>query len=201
MTKKKLKEKHFEYSQSKLNQVNEKLLSCMTDNQSLKLENEKMSKSIDDLNLKSIQIEKLLKISQKENDDLKVSLKDYVKVGNVTKGSRGIFVPHSEGVYVLLNLTLPDNQNKDEEEEFFQCEYILDLDSFDSERKDILLENSLIILGTIGEITKQSTTHLNKYCLPEGTQYYQVKLGSVDYIIGFPGEDLIFRNYNILSYD
>lgn len=57
-------------------------------------------------------------------------------------------------------------------------------------------ENSLIIIGKVAKMTDYVvTSDNNPYELPEDNTYILVDLEKIDYIIGFQGEELIFRNY------
>ena len=203
----------------KLNITNEKMLQLLQETQKYKNENDALAKLNDDFNLKLSQLENLLKISQNDNNELKeknenltkelknctsISNKcdspDIIKIKNVEKGSRCIFVPHSEGIYTCINLSNPIQTNEQNEEKYFKCNLILNLNAFDDLRKELIIENSLIVIGTIGEMTEYNSSS-NNYNLPEDSSYTIVTLKQVDYVIGFPGEELLFRNYNIISDD
>ena len=94
----------------------------------------------------------------------------------------------------------PIQTNEQNEEKYFKCNLILNLNAFDDLRKELIIENSLIVIGTIGEMTEYNSSS-NNYNLPEDSSYTIVTLKQVDYVIGFPGEELLFRNYNIISDD
>ena len=65
------------------------------------------------------------------------------------KGIKSIFVPHSQGVYISITLnttataenSLSNNnfETNYEQNKFFKCNAILNLESFDQEIKDLLL--------------------------------------------------------------
>jgi hypothetical protein len=60
----------------------------------------------------------------------------------------------------------------------------------------IFRENSLIIIGKVSKLSDlYITADNNTYQLPEDSNYTLVDLEKVDYIIGFQGEEMIFRNY------
>lgn len=60
----------------------------------------------------------------------------------------------------------------------------------------IFRENSLIIIGKVSKVSDlYITADNNTYQLPEDSNYILVDLEKVDYIIGFQGEEMIFRNY------
>ena len=82
------------------------------------------------------------------------------------------------------------------------------MSSFDDDMKNLIVENSLIVIGVIGESfeydTKKNNNPLNLHesnFNNNSSVYKMIKLKEVNYIIGFPGEELIFRNYNKLSFD
>ena len=57
-------------------------------------------------------------------------------------------------------------------------------------------DNSLIIIGKIGKINEVYITNQNnEFNLPEENTYIFVDLDKIDFIIGFQGEEMIFRNY------
>jgi len=57
-------------------------------------------------------------------------------------------------------------------------------------------ENSLILIGKIGKINEiYVTSQNNEFNLPEDNPYVFVELDKIDFIIGFQGEEMIFRNY------
>jgi hypothetical protein len=54
----------------------------------------------------------------------------------------------------------------------------------------------LIVIGKIGKFTEQTVDNENNpYQLPEDNNYKLVNLEKIDYVIGFHGEEMIFRNY------
>jgi len=138
---------------------------------------------------------------------------EYVSVKKLDKGTKVIFVPHSPGTYVCINLnnaanyttnnvanytTNVDSNNYDSnmDNKFFKCNAILSMEYFDSELKELLIENSLIIIGRIGKVTDHyATGESNPYNIPEETNYLLCELDKIDYILGFQGEEMIFRNY------
>ena len=241
-------ESKFELIKGKLAITNEKLLEIIKENQGIKLDKENILLENEKLLKKLLQIENLLKITQSENNDLKLTIsslnnkieiltnenqnnkkiydeeillfkkkitelnndkKNYIQYKNLSKDNRCIFVPQSEGVYACINLSddlYPNDIYK--KDKFFKCNYLLDMSSFDDDMKNLIVENSLIIIGVIGDSfeydTKKNNNPLN---LPESnfnnnySIYRMIKLKEVNYIIGFPGEELIFRNYNKLSFD
>lgn len=54
----------------------------------------------------------------------------------------------------------------------------------------------LIIIGKVGKVTEHlPTSDNNPYQLPEDATYTLLSLDKIDYVIGFQGDELIFRNY------
>ncbi len=51
----------------------------------------------------------------------------------IDKGIRTIFVPHSAGIYVNINLTSYELDDK-----YFKCNAILNIESLDNDLKDLL---------------------------------------------------------------
>ena len=241
-------ESRYELNKNKLSITNEKLSGIIKENQNIKLDKENLLLEKETILKNLLRLENLLKISQSENNDLKLTknnlnnqleiigkelqnnkkqneeeiltlkqkinefnnLNDnYIQYKNLTKDKRCIFVPQSEGVYACINLSddlYPNDENK--KEKFFKCNYLLDMSSFDEDMRNLIVENSLIVIGIVGEYNEYDTKlNNNPLELPESnfnnnsSVYQMIKLKEVDYIIGFPGEELIFRNYNKLSFD
>ncbi len=138
-----------------------------------------------------------------------VNMNNFIQYKNISKGKRCIFVPQSEGIYACINLSediFPNDPKR--KDKFFKCNYLLDMSSFDKDMKNLIVENSLIVIGIIGEYTEYNTKkNNNPLNLPESnfnnnsSIYRMITLKEVNYIIGFPGEELIFRNYNKFSFD
>ena len=138
-----------------------------------------------------------------------INIDNFIQYKNLSKGKRCIFVPQSEGIYACINLSedlFPNDQKR--KDKFFKCNYLLDMSSFDEDMKKLIVENSLIVIGVIGEYTEYNTKkNNNPLNLPESnfnnnsSIYRMITLKEVNYIIGFPGEELIFRNYNRFSFD
>ena len=78
-----------------------------------------------------------------------ISLKKFYSNFNFCRlepGIKSIFVPHSQGVYISITLngidenTLSNNfESNYEQNKFFKCNAILNLDSFDQEIRDLLM--------------------------------------------------------------
>ena len=226
---KKLENKN-EQQKIKLNAINEKLLSALKENETLKdkiLLNEKQKnmneKSIMELrqNIKQLIDEKKMN-DDKKNKEIFRNKKNSIIFKDIKEGDRCIFVPHSENVYVCINLTQDLNQLNNK---FYRCDIILDFSTFDEEKKKLIVENSLILIGIINELKEvtikegefnpyeininnnendedeeefsgASTLTSIKSFLKSTNSYHLAKITNVDYIIGFPGEELVFMNYN-----
>ena len=81
-----------------------------------------------------------------------LDLEEFVNVKRLEKGFRSIFVPHSPGVYVCINLNplpMEATSNFDsnyEVNKFYRCNSILNIDSFDAELRELLMYELKIIL-------------------------------------------------------
>ncbi len=215
----------------KLNATNEKLLSKLKENETFKDEillHEKQKKTneniLNDLRqfIKQINEDKK-NIEDKKNKEISKIKNKNIIFKDIKEGDRCIFVPHSENVYVCINLTKDLNQINNK---FYKCDILLDLSNFDEDKKNLIIENSLIIIGVISELKEvnikegednpyemsinnneaengeedeysgMSTLASIKSILKSSNSYYLAKINTIDYIIGFPGEELIFMNYN-----
>lgn len=109
----------------------------------------------------------------------------------VEKGVNCIFVPHSEGIYVCINLS--ENEVK---QKLYKCRYVLNFGSFDEELKELIIENSLIVIGKVGELNENFDSQKELGVeFPEKEKIILVSLEKIEFVIGFPGEDLVFKNY------
>jgi len=139
---------------------------------------------------------------------LKYDNDEFVSVKRLEKGTKAVFVPHSAGIYVSINLNSvanystnvdsnsQGNYDSNMDNKFFKCNAILSLEMFEPELKELLMEHSLIIIGRIGKITDHyANGDNNPYSLPEENNYLLCELDKIDYILGFQGEEMIFRNY------
>ena len=59
----------------------------------------------------------------------------------------------------------------------------------------IIVDNSLIVIGKVSKLTEIEQTKNKFFNLPENKNFVLVTLGKVDYVIGFPENELIFNNY------
>ena len=210
------------------------MLQIIQENQKIKKENETLKANYEEAQLKLIQLENLIKISQNDNNGLKLENQNLLKekqqlskeiaakqasistnmtsnssnikneipdeilqIKRIDKGSRCIFVPHSEGIYTCINLSSPFQLEGGEDlDNYYKCDFILNLNSFNEEMKDLIVENSLIVIGVIGDLSPYNPS-TNTYNLPEDSTFTIATLKKIDYVIGFPGEELLFRDYNI----
>lgn len=223
-------ENKYEQLKLKLNATNEKLLNKMKENETFKDEillKEKQKNSNENTivelrqTIKQI-IDEKKNIEEKKNKEVMKNKNKSLVFKDIKEGDRCIFVPHSENMYVCINLTQDLNQISNK---FYRCDIILDFSTFDEEKKKLIIENSLILIGTINELKEvtikegennpyeivndneinnddeeefsgNSTLPSIKSFLKSSNSYHLAKIGNIDYIIGFPGEELVFMNYN-----
>jgi hypothetical protein len=223
-------ENKYEQLKLKLNATNEKLLYIMKENENFKEEillKEKQKKTNENTlielkqNIKQI-IDEKKSIEEKKNKEIIKNKNKSLVFKDIKEGDRCIFVPHSENMYVCINLTQDLNQITNK---YYRCDIILDFSTFDEEKKNLIIENSLILIGVINELKEvaikegennpyeiindndinnddeeefsgNSTLPSIKSILKSSNSYHLAKIGNIDYIIGFPGEELVFMNYN-----
>lgn len=220
-----------EQQKIKINATNEKLLSVLKENETFKDEillHEKQKKKNENSIIELKQYIKQMNDEKKNIDDKKYKellkiKKNSVIFKDIKEGDRCIFVPHSENIYVCINLTQDLNQLNNK---FYRCDIILDFSTFEEEKKNLIIENSLILIGVINElkeviikegetnpyelninnneeeneqedeISGMSTLTSIKSFLKSSNSYHLAKITNIDYIIGFYGEELVFMNYN-----
>ena len=221
---KKLQNKNEQYI-IQLKSLSEKINILQDENQSLKIElskNEELMKNRDNT---IFDLRQLIKqISEKNNLNENKQTKEIQKIKNksiifkdIKEGDRCIFVPYSEKIYVCINLTVDLNAINNE---FFICDIILDFSCIDEDKKKLIIENNLILIGNISElkeiIIKEGednpfevneeeeneedefsvvSTSINSY-LKATHCYHLARISNIDYIIGFPEDKLCFMNYN-----
>ena len=215
----------------KLNDSKEKFLTILKENETFKDEillHEKNKKNNENLIIelrefiKQLGEEKKI-IEDKKNKEIYKLKNKSIIFKDIKEGDRCIFVPHSENIYVCINLTQDLNQIN---HKFYRCDILLDFSNFEEEKKHLIIDNSLILIGIINELKEInikegennpyeiddsnyegenddeeensgiSTLASIKSVLKSSNCYYLAKINTIDYIIGFPGEELIFRNYN-----
>ena len=217
----------------KLNAANEKLLAKLKEIETYKDEillHDKQKKMNENSIIELRQFIKQISEEKKSIEEKKA--KEISKIKNksiifkdIKEGDRCIFVPHSEYKYVCINLTKDLNQLNNR---FYRCDIILDFSTFEEDKKQLIIENNLILIGMINElkeiiikngednpyeintnneegeniadeeISGDSTLTSIKSILKSTNSYYLAKIINVEYIIGFQGEELVFTNYNNL---
>ena len=123
---------------------------------------------------------------------------DVINFKKIEKDMRCIFVPFYENIFVCINLSENLMEEKDGEIIYlsnYECKYILDMNSFNQELSKIIVDNSLIVIGKVSKLTEIEQTKNKFFNLPENKNFVLVTLGKVDYVIGFPENELIFNNY------
>ena len=155
------------------------------------------NKKIDELILTQSLVSKATKSN---TNDLTLSSdnEDIIYYKKIEIGMRCIFVPFYENIFVCINLS--ENMLEEKEREGcplsnYECKYILDLNSFNKDLSKIIIDNSLIVIGKISKLTKIEQSQNKLYNLPESKIFILATLGKVDYVIGFPENELMFNNY------
>ena len=156
------------------------------------------NKKIDELML--LTQSPLSKGTKSNTNDLTLSLdnEDIIYYKKIEKNLRCIFVPFYENIFVCINLS--ENMLEEKEDEInhlsnYDCKYILDLNSFNKDLSKIIVDNSLIVIGKISKLTEIEKSQNKLYNLPEDKNFILATLGKVDYVIGFPENELMFNNY------
>ena len=155
------------------------------------------NKKIDELILTQSLVSKATKSN---TNDLTLSSdnEDIIYYKKIEIGMRCIFVPFYENIFVCIDLS--ENMLEEKEREGcplsnYECKYILDLNSFNKDLSKIIIDNSLIVIGKISKLTKIEQNQNKLYNLPENKIFILATLGKVDYVIGFPENELMFNNY------
>jgi chromosome segregation ATPase len=155
-----------------------------------------------DIREKNKKIDELLQTQESTIADLNLSLQnddDILFYKKIDKGLRCIFVPFYENIFVCINLSQNLERGKGENDIYnlsnYECKYILDLNSFNKELSKMIVDYSLIVIGKISKLTELEQSKNKFLNLPEDKQFILVTLGKVDYVIGFPENELIFNNY------
>lgn len=155
-----------------------------------------------DIREKNKKIDELLQTKDSTIRDLNLSLQDDEDIlfyKKIDKGLRCIFVPFYENIFVCINLSKNLEKGKGENDIYnlsnYECKYILDLNSFDKELSKMIVDYSLIVIGKISKLTELEQSKNKFLNLPEDKQFFLVTLGKVDYVIGFPENELMFNNY------
>ena len=155
------------------------------------------NKKIDELMLTQSHTSKATKSN---TNDLTLSLdnEDIIYYKKIEKGMRCIFVPFYENIFVCINLSenmLEEKVSETSPLSNYQCKYILDLNSFNNDLSKIIIDNSLIVIGKISKLTEIEQSQNKLYNLPENKNFTLATLGKIDYVIGFPENELMFNNY------
>ena len=217
-----------------LNSLNEKLIVIQKENMTLKDEIVLKDKKQNNTDNTIIELRQFIKqISDDNNTNENKHIKEIQKIKNksiifkdIKEGDKCIFVPYYDKIYVCINLTIDLNQINND---FFRCDIILDFSCIDENKKNLIVDNNLIIIGTISELKEKIikegevnpfeininennneeeneedefsviSTSINSY-LKSTNSYHLAKLSSIDYIIGFPEDKLCFMNYINHSY-
>ena len=217
-----------------LNSLNEKLIVIQKENMTLKDEIVLKDKKQNNTDNTIIELRQFIKqISDDNNTNENKHIKEIQKIKNksiifkdIKEGDKCIFVPYYDKIYVCINLTIDLNQINND---FYRCDIILDFSCIDENKKNLIVDNNLIIIGTISELKEKIikegevnpfeininennneeeneedefsviSTSINSY-LKSTNSYHLAKLSSIDYIIGFPEDKLCFMNYINHSY-
>ena len=155
------------------------------------------NKKIDELMLTQSHTSKATKSN---TNDLTLSLdnEDIIYYKKIEKGMRCIFVPFYGNIFVCINLSenmLEEKVSETSPLSNYQCKYILDLNSFNNDLSKIIIDNSLIVIGKISKLTEIEQSQNKLYNLPENKNFTLATLGKIDYVIGFPENELMFNNY------
>ena len=92
-----------------------------------------------------------------------------------------------------------NNNNNNNENLYFKIKYILDTNSLNENIKQIINENNnLIIIGKVSKINEFFVDKNNNiYNLKDGEKFYLVSLEKIDFIVNFPQNELILKNFFI----
>ncbi len=64
---------------------------------------------------------------------------EFINVKRLEKGLRSIFVPHSPGVYISINLNSEYTETNFDVNKYFKCNAILNIYSLDAELRELLM--------------------------------------------------------------
>jgi hypothetical protein len=193
-----------------LNKKSEQYIKLLQEQSVVKKENEKLITKCKNENIKTEQIQTLLMNTQNELKILKLkndmnnnnnnNNDGVVNIKTIQKGIRCIFVPYSEGAYACIHFGKGDNNSN--------SVFILNMEVFNEELKDIVVDNSLIVIGVVDnvvELDKKNRTinnssnggavNINAFNEEDKVKYYLVTLAQIEYVIGVDEEDLVLKNY------
>jgi hypothetical protein len=194
-----------------LNKKSEQYIKLLQEQSVVKKENEKLITKCKNENIKNEQIQTLLMNTQNELKILKLkndmnnnnnNNDGVVNIKTIQKGIRCIFVPYSEGAYACIHFGKGDDSSN-------SSVFILNMEVFDEELKDIVVDNSLIVIGVVDnvvELDKKNKTinnsssnggavNINAFNEEDKVKYYLVTLAQIEYVIGVDEEDLVLKNY------
>ena len=198
-----------------LNKKSEQYIKLLQEQSVVKKENEKLITKCKNENIKTEQIQTLLMNTQNELKILKLkndmnnnnNNDGVVNIKTIQKGIRCIFVPYSEGAYACIHFGKGDDSSSNSNSSVF----ILNMEVFDEELKDIVVDNSLIVIGVVDnvvELDKKNRTinnsssnvnggavNINAFNEEDKVKYYLVTLAQIEYVIGVDEEDLVLKNY------
>ena len=197
-----------------LNKKSEQYIKLLQEQSVVKKENEKLITKCKNENIKKEQIQTLLMNTQNElkilklKNDMNNNNNDgVVNIKTIQKGIRCIFVPYSEGAYACIHFGKGDDSSSNSNSSVF----ILNMEVFDEELKDIVVDNSLIVIGVVDnvvELDKKNRTinnsssnvnggavNINAFNEEDKVKYYLVTLAQIEYVIGVDEEDLVLKNY------
>ena len=139
------------------------------------------------LSIKNNQILKLKNDKKLLNSN---NLSDLIHINNLNINNECIFIPYKNGIYVCINFN-------EKNYPIYKFNYILDVNSFNDEIKNLINNKLLIIIGTISNINKINNNENNNnfFLKNEENFYYLVTLNKINYIIDYPNKNLNLKNY------
>jgi len=139
------------------------------------------------LSIKNNQILKLKNDKKLLNSN---NLSDLIHINNLNINNECIFIPYKNGIYVCINFN-------EKNYPIYKFNYILDINSFNDEIKNLINNKLLIIIGTISNINKINNNENNNnfFLKNEENFYYLVTLNKINYIIDYPNKNLNLKNY------
>ena len=139
------------------------------------------------LSIKNNQILKLKNDKKLLNSN---NLSDLIHINNLNINNECIFIPFKNGIYVCINFN-------EKNYPIYKFNYILDVNSFNDEIKNLINNKLLIIIGTISNINKINNNENNNnfFLKNEENFYYLVTLNKINYIIDYPNKNLNLKNY------
>ncbi len=139
----------------------------------------------------SIKNNQILKLKNELNSN---NFSDLIHINNLNINNECIFIPYKNGIYVCINFN-------EKNYPIYKFNYILDINSFNDEIKNLINNKLLIIIGTISNINKINNNDNNNdnnifnLLNNEENFYYLVTLNKINYIIDYPNQDLNLKNY------